>query len=357
MTFAYNNDDMEALRREKEEERKRTFQQSVENEKEESSVKPDEYLRQQRFEKYREQQTRDILDNGVPVKEALHDLFGGKRKPLLAHDLAKEADYDLEERIPRQLRGPSHKTIRSLGGKALHVGTVLGHAAGQDLKRVWTHATTPDVVFLRKKIMRNFNLDEDQANQYMMKHYALDLNGNIVKKSSDNKPSVIIVNGREEASPTKSRKRGFYSLGYPTLPSPEEIMGTVPHTHLRTDRVRANQSTVVKAQRRSQRQSLGEFRVPAPTEILGNSSHAINTFAQDLVQSPRSRQPTFQQRSPPAVAQNGQRSFRTTARGVEEYQGGRLVRIHPKGKKKQRLRLNPTQHVIDYPDPFAKFRL
>ncbi|MDH2899949.1 MAG: hypothetical protein PXY39_03165 [archaeon] len=156
----------------------------------------------------------------------------------------------------------------------------------------------------------------------------------------DRRPRIsVVVNNAAEAP---KRKRSFYS-NYNTLPSPEEIMG-VPR--------RSPSSQLQQPQRTVVRSSL-----PTPQEIMGTestttakaSAHHLArnaaAFGADMFQQ---RSTQTKQRSPPAVG-NNVRSFRTTKHGVEEVHGGKVVKLHTKGKRKV--------EIHDYRDPFEKFRL
>lgn len=295
---------------------KKAFKTQVENERRESSVKepssPDleNMRRENRKEAYREQQDRDLQSEGLPVREALHGI---------KNEVISRLHRNGDQRLPF----PASRTIASAAGHRVKSGL---HDFGEDVKRGFNGYSVGRKI--NQTIVEGIKLPEE-----------------------DRRPriSVVVNNGGE----APKRKRSIY-FNYNTLPSPEEIMGLPRRAPSQETLQVPEKKVLLRAQRRSQTQSLGAFRVPAPAEILGNSNHTINSFAKDLVQTrQRSRALTTQQISPPAVAQNGQRSFHAVRGGIAEYRGGQLVKIHPRKKRKKQ---NP-EHIHDYNDPFAKFRL
>lgn len=298
---------------------KKAFKTQVENERRESSVKEhgsssevENTRRENRKEAYRVQQERDLLSEGLPVREALNSI-----KSEVTSRLHRRSE------LGQKLPFPGSRTttrIAQSAGRRVKSGL---KDFGSDVKRGFNGYS------VGRKI--NQTIVEGIKNPF---------------DEEDRRPRIsVVINNAAEAP---KRKRSIYS-NYNTLPSPEEIMG-LPR---RSSAATSDRTTMMRAQRKSQRQSLGEFRVPLPDEIMGNSSHAINSFALDMAQPKQAMQ--TKQISPPTVAQNGQRSFHAVRGGIAEYRGGQLVKIHPR-KKKQKLTVNPSRPVIDYPDPFAKFR-
>ncbi|MDH2901850.1 MAG: hypothetical protein PXY39_12855 [archaeon] len=233
-------------------------------------------------------------------------------------DLLADMRSNLEDRIRRRQQEKLPFPGSKVGAKVAHRVSSGLKDFGRDVKRG----------FNGYSVGRKINQTIDKG---------------LITLPREDKPriSVVVNNGGE----APKRKRSIYS-NYNTLPSPEEIMG-VP-------RKSEEQQSVVR------RSSL-----PTPAEIMGTestttakaSAHHLArnaaSFASDMFsQAPRAQ--TLNRRSPSSVSKNV-RSFRTTKHGVEEVHGGTVVKFHSKDKRK--LKANPTQHIVDYPDPFAKFRL